>query len=189
MIFAPAARVASLACSPGSKRPAPGALPVLGECRKRRAPALEAPLPVLGELLSLLAPAHVLVDARRDVELLVGVPAENLLRGADLVLTERSAVRLGRVLRVRRWVRDVAADNDERRACRLLLRLGDRRPKRYQVVHVGDVLDVPAVGLEALGLVLVVEAQRRRSIDRDAVVVVEDEELSQSEGPCERARL
>ena len=58
-------------------------------------------------------------DLVRHVEVLVGIPAVGLLRQADLVLAERRAVRLGRVLRVRRADRDVRAHDDQRRPRRL----------------------------------------------------------------------
>ena len=62
-------------------------------------------------------------------------------------------------------------------------------PDGGEVVDVGHVLDVPAVGLEALALVLGVEGERGRAVDRDAVVVVEEDELPEPEGARERGGL
>ena len=50
-------------------------------------------------------------------------------------------------------------------------------------------LDVPAVGGVARVLVLVVEGERRRAVDRDPVVVVEDDQLAEPEGAGERGGL
>ena len=63
----------------------------------------------------LRAHVHVLVDLVGDVEVLVGIEPERLLRRRDLLLAERRAVRLRRVDRLRRAVGDVAADDDQRR--------------------------------------------------------------------------
>ena len=99
-------------------------------------------------------PALVLVDALAhrvgDVEPPVRIPAERLLRRAHLVLAERSAVRLRSVDCVRRAVRDVRADDDRATDASLSLRARDRGTQRIEVVGVVDVLDVPALRLEAL---------------------------------------
>ena len=58
---------------------------------------------------------EVLDDAVRNQELRVLGPAVEPLRGANLLLAERLAVRRGRVLHVRRPVADVAVDDDQRR--------------------------------------------------------------------------
>ena len=76
----------------------------------------------------------------------------------------------------------------DRRPVGRLPRLGDRRVDRVDVVAV-DVGDhVPAVGLEAPGRV-VDEPGRDRAVDRDAVVVVERDQLVQLPGAGERAGL
>ena len=179
MIVAPAARVASFDFSAGSKRgrafSQPGtSSPFHARSQSsassgneaRQASKRSAPLVLRGR--SPLAQAHVRVHVIGNDEVRVGIPAERLLRRAHLVLAERRAVRLRRVLRVRSRVGDVAANDDQRRAPALgARRLRSRRAERLDVVDVGDVLDVPAVGLEALGLVLGVEAERGRPVDRD----------------------
>ena len=164
-------------------------LPVLALRGERRRPALEPRLPLLLELDPLVDPVHVLAHLVRDDEVLIGVPAERLLGRAHLVLAERRAVRLRRVLGVGRGIRDVRAHDDQRGALRLGLRGRDRRAQRVEVVHVGDVLDVPAVRLEPLALVLAVEAERGRAVDRDPVVVVEVDELAEPEPAGDRGRL
>ena len=58
---------------------------------------------------------------------------------------------------------------------------GERGAQRVEVVRVVDVLDVPAVGLEAGALVLAVEAERGRAVDRDPVVVVDVDETAEAE--------
>ena len=96
-----------------------------------------------------------LVDAVGDDEVLVRVPAEHLLGRADLVLAERAAVRLRGVDRVRRRIGDVCVGDDQARPIGLCVRRLVGGAQLVEVVHVVDVLDVPAVGLEALALVLV----------------------------------
>ena len=58
-----------------------------------------------------------------------------------------------------------------------------------EVVDVVDRLHVPAVGLEAPGDVLAVEAQRRRAVERDRVVVVHVDHAPEPELAGERRRL
>ncbi len=53
--------------------------------------------------------------------------------------------------------------------------------ERGEVLAVGDVLHVPAVRLEALPLVLGVEAERGGAVDRDAVVVVDVDQPAEPE--------
>src|SRR5205823_3191726 len=98
----------------------PSGVPLGREVGVLGAPRLEALLPLLLELGAALGLVEVLVDAVGDEERLVRVPAEDLLRRADLVLAERRAVRLGRVLLVRRRPADDRLDADERRALGLV---------------------------------------------------------------------
>src|SRR5215216_3819833 len=82
-------------------------------------------LPLGAQSFSTLAdaPGEMLVDAIRDQELRVLGPAVGALGLANLVLAERLAMRLGRVLLVRRAVADVAVDDDQRWPVALLLEL------------------------------------------------------------------
>ena len=127
--------------------------------------------------------------ARRigDVEALVRIPAVGLLGQADLVGPERRAVRLLAVLLVRAAVADVGPDRDEARA---IVGQGglDRRLDGDEVVAVPDPLGVPAVGIEALRDVLR-ERHRRRPVELDAVVVVEDDELAETQVAGQAGRL
>ena len=196
--LAPAARVASFAFCSGSnvgQRPLPAveqlpglsAVPVLGRLGERLAPAVEARLPVGLELRPVLAPGHVLVHPVGDDEALVRVEAEHLLRRPDLVLAEGRAVGLGGVHGVRSGIGDVTAHGDERRARGVLPGRSDGGIEGLDVVHVLHPLHVPAVGRKTGAFVLGVERQRRCAVDCDAVVVVEDEQLAETERPGERS--
>jgi hypothetical protein len=82
------------------------------------------------------------------------------------------------------WVRD-----DQARAVDLLLCGLVGGSELVEVVDVVDVLDVPPVGLEPLALVLRRERERRRAVDRDAVVVVEIGQLAEAEMAGDRRGL
>ena len=196
--FLPASRVAtsSPAGNVGSASIQPGrGLPVRSASQSSRsfgnasAQRSKRSLPLLLGLDPGRPRVHVLVDLVRHVEVLVRIEPERLLGGADLVLAERRAVRLGGVDRVRRAVGDVAADDDQRRALLLGLRGADRPLERAEVLGVRDRLHVPAVRLEALALVLGREAERRRAVDRDVVVVVEVDEPAEAEVAGDRRGL
>ncbi len=122
-----------------------------------------------------------------DVERRLKRPAEVLLGELQLLCAERLAVRLGRVLPVRAAEADVRARHDERRALGLALRLGERVLDLGQAVAV-DALDVPVVAVEARRRVLGV-GDVGRPLDRDVVVVVEDDELAELEVAGERGGL
>ena len=64
----------------------------------------------------------------------------------------------------------------------------DRRLDRLDVVAVADALGVPAVRLEAARHVLR-PGHRRRSVELDVVVVVEDDELAQAQVAGQARRL
>ena len=85
-----------------------------------------------------------------DVKRLEAGPAEALLRELHLVLAERRAVGLGRVLLVRTAVRDVGAHDDQRRPVRDTAAGGERRVERAEIVAVRHALHVPTVALEPL---------------------------------------
>src|SRR5581483_1315534 len=97
------------------------------------------------------------------------------------LLAERGAVRLRGVDRSRRGVGDVRADLDERGTLAFLAGRAQRRLDLLDVLGVRDALHVPAVGLHAGGVVLPVEGQGGRAVDRDAVVVVADDQLAERE--------
>ncbi len=121
------------------------------------------------------------------VERAVRIPAAGLLGQLHLVRPERRPVRLLGVLLVRAAEADMGADGDDGRP---VVGLGgiDGGRDRGDVVAVLDPLGVPAVGLEA-GEHVLAERPRRRAVERDAVVVVEDDELAQLQVAGQRAGL
>ncbi len=96
-------------------------------------------------------------------------------------------MRLLRVLLVRAAVADVGPHRDEARPV-VGPRGLDGGLDRGEVVAVGDPLGVPAVGVEALGDVLR-PGHRRRAVELDAVVVVEHDELAETQVAGEARRL
>ena len=127
-------------------------------------------------------------DIRRCPERLVG-NAENRLRGGDILGRERVAVGFVVVGPLRRGLGDVRPQDQQARS--VFHRLGGEQRFLEGIAVVGDlaeVLDVPAVGLEALTDV-VGRGELRRSVDRDAVVVENDVEATEAEMPGERRRL
>ena len=122
------------------------------------------------------AAREVLVDTLWHQELFVLGPSVRALRRAHLVLAERFAVGGGSVLLVRRAVTDVAVDDDQRRPLALATEPVERGCNGLRVVGVREALDPPTVGFEARAHVLG-ERERRVALDRDAVVVVEPDEV------------
>ena len=96
---------------------------------------------------------------------------------------------LGGVHGVRRGVGDVRADGDERRPLRFRPRRAERPRESVQVLRIGYALHVPALGLHPRRMVLAVEGDRGRSVDRDVVVVVADDQLAQPEVAGDRHGL
>ena len=116
------------------------------------------------------------------------LPAECGARRRDFLVAERRAVRLVRARLVRRALADDGLAADQRRLVRGLL-APPRSPRRSLGVVAVDVGDhVPAVGLEALRRV-VGEPALDLAVDRDAVVVVEADQLAEPQRAGERARL
>ena len=130
-----------------------------------------------------------LIHALVHPEAAIGVEAQRFLRRAHLVLAERSTVRLGGVHRVRRGIGDVRADRDEGRTLRFRAGGLEGILQRLQVLRVGHLLHVPAVGAHARGVVLGVEGDRGGAVDRDVVVVVAHDQLAQAEVPGDGGRL
>ena len=120
--------------------------------------------------------------------MLIFRPAVDLLGQADLFLAHRSAVDLAGVLLVRRPPADDAAGDDHRGPIAGLLEHGHRRTHRRQVVHVGHLSHVPAVGQESL-LDALAEGQGGAAFDGDAVVVVDPAEVRQLQMPGQRGGL
>ena len=139
--------------------------------------------------------AGVLQDVVGHGEGRVGVEAQDRLGGGDLVGAERAAVGLAGALLVRCRPADDRAQRDERRALGLGAGRLERRGERLDVLVVGavlgheaDALHVPAVRLVARGDVLG-EGDRGVVLDRDAVVVPDQDEVAQALGAGERRGL
>ena len=115
------------------------------------------------------------------------VPAERLARAGDLFGAERRAVRGGRAGLLRRAVADGGLGRRSGSAGRTLRRL-ERAAAIASVIVAVDAHRAPAGGLEALHLVGRV-GERDRAVDRDAVVVEEDDQLVQPQVAGERDRL
>ncbi len=142
-------------------------------------PRLELRLPFL---VRFPAPVDQLAGVGDDLvahlELLVGIEAQDFLDGRDLVVAQGRAVRLAGVHQVGRGIADDRAQFDERRPVGDGLGVGDGLLDGRHVLAALHLLHVPAVGLVARGGVL---AQRDVGVvlDRDLVVVVEDDEVAQ----------
>jgi hypothetical protein len=127
------------------------------------------------------------VDLLGDLERRVG-PVERRARGGDFLVAERGAVDGFRARLVGRALADHGAAADERRTRAFGERLVDGRGDRGRIVAIHARDHVPAVGLEALRRV-VAEPALDVPVDRDAVVVVEGDQLAQAQHPGERADL
>ncbi len=116
------------------------------------------------------------------------MPITALVR-ADVVGVEREAVRLEVVGVVGRRVTDVAAQDQQVRPAVVGLRRLECLGQTVEVVgHLTEVVNVPAVRGEPPGGV-VAEGERRRTVDRDAVVVVDADQPPEPEVTGERRRL
>ncbi len=165
----------------------PGGVPLLGA-----GGVLAEPRVALGPRLTLgrtpVAGAELLVDPVRHQELRVRIPVELLLGQPDLLLAERRAVGLARTLLVRRRPADDRLDVDQRRAVLVGLGRVERGPQLVEVVDVGDPQRLPAVGLVP-PLDVLAERERRRPVERDVVVVVEDDQPAEPDVAGVRRRL
>ncbi len=151
--------------------------------------ALEFTALVRGQSFEALAPIGVgtfaaLADRAPGVQHIVGnferavVPAQRLLGASQLFGAQRFAVRLGGAGACRRAETDGGLAGDQRRPIGFL-GLCDGLGNRLGIVAV-DLHCVPAMGLEARHLVDAV-SQAQRPVDRDAVVVIEENQLRQLE--------
>ena len=114
------------------------------------------------------------------VEGLLPGPAEVLLGQDDLVLAQGRAMGLGGIVLVGRAEAYDGVDDDEGRLVGDGLGLFDGGAEGVEVLDVGNMLDVPAVGFEALADVFA-EGEVGVAVDGDGVVVVEVDELAQLE--------
>ncbi len=172
---------------PLARRPRQVELALPRQVRVRIGPGGVARLPLPLQLCAPLGhDRHVGSHLVRDGEGRVGVEAHPLLGRAHLGVAERRAVRFRGVDGVRGGVGDVAAQHDQGGALLLGLRGREGPTQRVEVLRVADVLDVPAVCLEALALVLGRIGERGGPVDRDAVVVVDVDEAAQPQVPGDR---
>ena len=165
-------------------------VPVLAELGEGAAHACESPVPLALELGAPLGDdGHVLATWSGTWNVTSGSQP----RRSFVARTSASPSGLPCALAVscawRRRVGDVAAEHDQRgplasRRARL-----QRCRDRVHVLRVVDVLDVPAVRLEAGALVLGREGQRGRAVDRDVVVVVDVDERAEAEVARDRRCL
>ena len=125
----------------------------------------------------------------RRPERLVG-NAHHGLRPSDVLSIEREAVRLEVVGVIGRRVTDVAAQDQQVRPAAVVgLRRLECLGQTVEVLgHLTEVVNVPAVRGEPPGRV-VTEGERRRTVDRDAVVVVDADQPPEPEVTGERRRL
>ena len=111
----PGSNFGRISSSLTGSRPSAASRELLGQIGILLGVPLEQIVPLVLELGPLLdGLAHVVEDFLGNVEVLVRVPAELLLRQPDLLLAERRAVGLGGVLHVRAAVGDVRAELDHR---------------------------------------------------------------------------
>ena len=119
------------------------------------------------------------------------VPIERRARGGDFLLAQRCAVSIGGPRLVGRALADHRLAADELRPARSrAVRLGrrDRGVHGLHVVAVDVRLHVPAVRLET-PRGIVGEPALGLPVDRDAVVVVEHDQLAETPRACKRAGL
>ena len=115
------------------------------------------------------------------------LPAELLARAGNFFGTERRAVRRGRARLLRRAIADHGLAGDEPRLAVVGLRRRERLAHGVHVVAV-DGERIPARRLEAPDLILA-RRERRRPVDRDAVVIEEHDQAAEAEVASERDRF
>ena len=147
--------------------------------RIRCSPFVELLLPrgvLLGAALAQLA--GVCDDLVVDVEAALRIEAQDLLGGSNFVIAQRSAMNAAGIHLIRGRVADDGLHADEGRALGLCLCGLDGLLNSYDVFAGFDRLDVPAVGLVA-GDHVFVESNIRIVLNRDAVIVPEDNQVAQ----------
>ncbi len=149
--------------------------------------AREALRPPLLERRAARAGVPAFVDSPRDLERCVR-PAERRASRSHLFGPERRAVRVVGTRLLGRAVRDHGLAANQARLVAHRLRRADRAVDRLDVVPVDVGHDVPAVRLEPPRRV-VGEPAAHVAVDRDAVVVVERDQLAELQRPRERAHL
>ena len=113
-------------------------------------------------------------------------PADLLTRGGDFVVAQGRAVHTRSALLVGRTPADHRLAADKSRSAGLLLGGVDRGLDLFRVVTVDVANHLPAIGLEAARRI-VGEPVAHLAVDGDAVVIIEDNQLAQTERTGQRA--
>ena len=124
----------------------------------------------------------------RHHELLLFRPSQDRLGLRDLFGAERSTMGRGGVSLGRCGIGDVGPEDDDRGPVGFGRRGVQRARDGFEVVAVSHVLHLPAVAFEPSPHVLA-EGEPGRSVDRDAIVVVDQLETAQPQMPRERRRF
>ena len=125
---------------------------------------------------------------RGQEKLLGGGPVEGLLCGQQFVLAQRIAMRREIVLLLRAAVADMRVNQDQGRLVGFRLRLHDGRRDVLHVIALQHYAGVPAIAFETL-LHVFGEAKVRAARERDAVLVVKRDELTQLQMSGKRCRF
>ena len=117
---------------------------------------------------------------------LIRIEAEEFFGFAQVFVAQRGAVGFAAA---RLWgaVADLGSDGDDRRAFGVGLSRPDCRVDGLEIVAIGDLLGVPAIGVEA-GHAVFGKGEVGGSVERNQVVVVEIDQLAQLEVPGQRSR-
>src|SRR5262249_50655005 len=118
---------------------------------------------------------EVIVDAIRNVKVLVVGPVVVAFCKTNLVLSKRFAVRAAGILLVRRTVADVTVDDDQSGPVNGVLKGSKGAREHFQVIGVADSSYVPPVADEA-GRHIFREGQSSISFDGDVIVVIDPAE-------------
>ena len=89
---------------------------------------------------------------------------------------------------LRRPVADMALDNDQRRPAGLALKLAQRHLHGRAIIGIAQAQHVPAIGQEA-GADILAERQRGRTLDGDAVGIIDPAQIGQPQMPGQRRGL
>jgi hypothetical protein len=164
-------------------------VPCLGALRIRFAPRLVTRVQVEALALLGLGPlGEVGADLVGDQEGRLAGPAHRILGAGRLLGTEGGAVGLALARHTRAAPADHGPRDDQARPAGLGARSGECLAQAVHVLTVDRALYVPAAGHEARAHVLA-EADVGRAIDRDAVVVVEEDQIAEAQVSGQRGRL
>ena len=163
------------------------ALELRGQCGIFAPVGLEAQAPLSFAPGAQIARAPARTHGIRNFERSL-VPPDGGARGGNLVGPERFAMGLGRTGASRGAAADGGAAHDQRGPVGRAPRVGDGTPDRHDVVAVDRADHVPAIGSKACRGV-VAKPGIDRTVDRDAVVVVQRDQLVEPPHASQRADL